>query len=359
MAKKVLVVGGGIIGASIALHLVRTGSDVTVLDACDGGGLATSHAFAWINASWGNPQFYFQFRRRSMAGWARLKSELLDLPLSWCGGLLWDLPADELAAYAEEYARWGYGVRFVDRSEALQIEPHLISVPERVLHIAEEGMVEPVAAARIMLDAAIALGAKLVRRTRVASLCATGASIVGVAVESGETLEADEVVVAAGTDTPRLLKTVGVGLKLDTPPGLIMHSTVSENRLLNGLIMSPDCHMRQTHEGRIIAGADFAGADPKGQEVEMARRLLDSVKATVGGAEGLEVGFFTVGYRPTPADGFPAIGRIGNFDGLYVTVLHSGITLAPLVGELAAREITTGMRDPDLAVYDPRRATLA
>ena len=91
----------------------------------------------------------------------------------------------------------------------------------------------------------------------------------------------------------------------------------------------------------------------------MARRLLESVKATVGGAEGLEVGFFTVGYRPTPADGFPAIGRVGDFDGLYVTVMHSGITLAPLVGEPAAQEIATGKRDPDLAPYDPRRAALA
>ncbi len=102
MGKRVLVVGGGIIGASVVWHLTRAGCDVTVLDAGDGGGLATSQSFAWINASWGNPEFYFHFRRRSMAGWKRLKAELPEIPLTWCGGLLWDLPlapiVGELAA---------------------------------------------------------------------------------------------------------------------------------------------------------------------------------------------------------------------------------------------------------------------
>jgi glycine/D-amino acid oxidase-like deaminating enzyme len=83
------------------------------------------------------------------------------------------------------------------------------------------------------------------------------------------------------------------------------------------------------------------------------------VKRSVAGAAALGLAFHTVGYRPTPADGFPAIGRMPGMEGLYVAVMHSGVTLAPLVGELAAKEIATGKRDPDLAPYDPGRAALA
>ena len=64
--QRVIVAGAGIIGASIAWHLTRDGADVTVI-AEDTGGVATPNSFAWINASWGNPEFYFRFRRRSMA----------------------------------------------------------------------------------------------------------------------------------------------------------------------------------------------------------------------------------------------------------------------------------------------------
>jgi glycine/D-amino acid oxidase-like deaminating enzyme len=270
---------------------------------------------------------------------------------------MWDLPPAELAAYAEEHGRWGYRMRWVDRVAALRIEPNLKAPPERALHILEEGMVEPVFAARALLAGAMAQGARFLERTRVASLLLRRGRVAGVATEAGATLEADETVVAAGADTARLLATIGVQLQMSAPAGLIMHSTVVGRRLLRGLVMAPEFHMRQTREGRIIVGTDFAGGDPQGRDQEMARDLLAKLRVMLAGAENLEVGFVTVGNRPTPADSFPAIGRVR--DGLYVTVLHSGVTLAPLVGELAAREIAIGERDHDLAPYDPRRTALA
>ena len=38
--------------------------------------MATPNSFAWINASWGNPEFYYRFRVRSMAEWKRLAAAL-------------------------------------------------------------------------------------------------------------------------------------------------------------------------------------------------------------------------------------------------------------------------------------------
>ncbi|TJV65553.1 MAG: FAD-binding oxidoreductase, partial [Mesorhizobium sp.] len=67
------------------------------------------------------------------------------------------------------------------------------------------------------------------------------------------------------------------------------------------------------------------------------------------GADGLELDFHTVGYRPTPADGFPIVSRADGVGGLYIAVMHSGITLAAAVGLFAAREILEGERDVLLA----------
>jgi glycine/D-amino acid oxidase-like deaminating enzyme len=83
--------------------------------------------------------------------------------------------------------------------------------------------------------------------------------------------------------------------------------------------------------------------------------LFEVTKAALRGADGLEFDFHTVGYRPTPADGFPIIGRAEGVSGLYIAVMHSGITLAPAVGLFATREILKGERDPLLAPYGSER----
>ena len=69
------------------------------------------------------------------------------------------------------------------------------------------------------------------------------------------------------------------------------------------------------------------------------------------GGDALTLDFHTLGYRPMPSDGFPIIGRAAGVDGLYVAVMHSGITLAPVVGLFAAEEVLDGRRDPLLAPY--------
>ena len=76
-------------------------------------------------------------------------------------------------------------------------------------------------------------------------------------------IHADEIVVAAGARSAALLDSAGITLKMTAPAGLLTHSKPAP-RLLNGLVMTPGLHIRQTAEGRIVAGTDFAGADPEG-----------------------------------------------------------------------------------------------
>ena len=355
MPKRIIIVGAGIIGASAAYHLATAGARVSVLEAGDAGGVATRNSWAWINASWGNPEPYFRLRIRAIEEWRRLGTENAALRANWCGGLIWDLPPADLDAYAEERRAWGHPIRRVSREEILAIEPNLRDVPEHAYHVAEEGMVEPLAAASALLDAARALGAEVLTDTPVKWLEGEE-RIEGVMTDDG-VIHADETVIAAGVHTSALLDSAGITLKLTAPAGLLAHSKPAP-RLLNGLVMTPRLHVRQTAEGRIVAGTDFAGADPEGEPQALAADLQRRVEGLVKGAEGLGLDFLTVGHRPTPADGFPAIGRPRGRDGLYAIVTHSGVTLAPALGRFAAEELLTGVRNPLLAPYHPDRPTL-
>ena len=70
---------------------------------------------------------------------------------------------------------------------------------------------------------------------------------------------------------------------------------------------------------------------------------------------GAPVERVTVGYRVLPIDGFPIIGFAVRCPNLYVAAMHSGITLAPLVGQLAALEILDGAQVDLLQPYRPER----
>lgn len=354
-AKEVIVIGAGIIGASIAWHLTRAGAKVTVIAGSGAGGIATPNSFAWINASWGNPEVYFRLRIRSMAEWTRLANEAPGIPLQWCGGLCWDLPAAELEAYAAEHSLWGYGIERVDRVGAARIEPNLTELPDFALYVAEEGVAEPVAATQALLADAERRGARIVAGTTVTALVQANGRIAGVDTSGGR-IAADEVVIAAGAGSPAIAATAGIELPIETPPGLIVHSRPYQ-KLLNGLVIGDRLHMRQTAEGRIIAGSDFGGADPGMDAAATARDLFAAMKAMLRGTDGLELDFHTIGYRPTPVDGFPIIGRAEGTSGVYVAVMHSGITLAPAVGLFAACKILDGERDPLLDPYGLGRFT--
>jgi glycine/D-amino acid oxidase-like deaminating enzyme len=118
--------------------------------------------------------------------------------------------------------------------------------------------------------------------------------------------------------------------------------------------------MRQTAGGRLLAGAGFAGGDPGGDPKVTAEELFAKVKsmfkAEASGVETLELDFFTVGHRPTPQDGLPILGASG-LKGLTLAVMHSGVTLAAIVGEVLADQVVHGKKDPALDAFALGRFT--
>ena len=94
---KILVVGSGIIGASIALSCVNLGADVVVLEKNKLGGAASSNSFGWINASFAESPAYFDLRNAAVNAFRNLKTELnLNDSVSWQGTLWWEDSGQEL-----------------------------------------------------------------------------------------------------------------------------------------------------------------------------------------------------------------------------------------------------------------------
>lgn len=349
MAKTVIIIGSGIIGSSIAWHMAKAGATVTVVDALATGGVATAGSWAWINASWGNPEPYFRLRERAMLEWRRIDREVPGLEVDWCGGLLWDLPREQLEAFADEHEKWGYGIRRVSGAEISILEPTLKSPPDFALHVAEEGKIEPLETAQALLAGAAGLGADVLANSAVRWLVEKNGRVTGVALVDG-VLHADEVIIAAGTGSGALAETIGVKLGLMAVPGLLTYSKPL-GEVLRGLVMSPALHVKQDRLGRLVAGSDFTGTVPDGDTGEAARKLHEAVQQMIAGAEHAGLDSYSLTERPTPSDGFPLVGYLPGKSGAYVAVTHSGVTLAPAIGRMVAEEVLHETRDGLLAPY--------
>jgi glycine/D-amino acid oxidase-like deaminating enzyme len=322
---------------------------VSIVDAGKPGGVATRGSWGWINASWGHSQPYFSLRIRAMEEWQALQHDLPVVSVNWAGGLFWDLGADELQTFATQFSSWGYGVRRIGRTEVLRIEPNLTNPPDVAAYVASEGAAEPVEVTQALLAAASELGARVMSHTRVQSLVPEGDRIRGVLTDHGR-IDSDEVIVAAGSETAVLAATAGFALPTAGTPGLLVVSKPHE-RLLNGLVMGPTVYLRQSSAGRLIGCADF---DRISDPTAAAMDLFHEIKATVKPSVSLQFDYSVVAHRPQPKDGLPAVGRFGATPGIYLAIMHSGVTLAPLIGRLVADEIITGRRNKLLDPYGPR-----
>ncbi len=353
MSKKVIVIGAGIIGASLAYHLVKAGASVAVIDALPkSGGVATPNTWGWINASYFNPEPYAKLRMRSMEMWQAL-SPIADLQVNWCGSLLWDVSADELRAYQKQHTAWGYKVQLLERDGISRIEPTLMDPPELVAYAAGEGVIEPDAAVRGFMNAAVALGASPINSQNVTGFETRGSRVFGLNTDAG-LIEADEVVVAAGVGSTDLLKSIGIALPLKPSAALVVYSKPIA-QLLNTMLIAPGMELRQDAGGRILIATDLVdGQSPE----EQAHSEILKIRGTLRGAEHLELERFAIGHRPMPQDGFPLVGRMNSIEGLYIAVTHSGITLAPAIGAFGAEDILNDHRHELLAPYPPDRNIL-
>ena len=129
--------------------------------------------------------------------------------------------------------------------------------------------------------------------------------------------------------------------------GLLANTVPTKPGLLNSIIYAAELHLRQTADGRIRFGSDSVDADPDNDPQAVADDLFAKLQKSLKEGDRLEYDYYTVGYRPTPQDGFPILVETG-VDGLTVAVMHSGVSNAAIVGELISKLVLKGEKDPAL-----------
>jgi len=358
----IIVAGAGIIGASITYHLARRGARVTLVDSQHPGSGATGRSMGWINATFSKrPRAYFHLNQAGIAAWRRMEDELpVTLKVQWGGSVAWfpsGADADALRDNVRHHSAWGYAVRLIDEKELRGLLPN-VSPGEigAACHSELEASVDPLDALGVLLGHARHYGARILAGCEVAALLLEDGRVRAVQTNAG-TLEANTVVLAAGVNSPRLAQMAGIRIPLKDSPGVLIHTEPTEP-IIDRVVLAPDAHFKQTLDGRIIAGGPIvagAGTATTEANVDQAREIRETVERYLPQLKRVPTERVTLGYRVMPLDEYPIVGFAAACPNLYVAATHSGVTLAPLIGQLAASEILDCVSSPALQPYRPDR----
>jgi glycine/D-amino acid oxidase-like deaminating enzyme len=346
-----LIIGAGITGAALAFQLSRKREAVTIVSTHAEGGLASAASFGWLNASFFLSRPHYHLRHEGLAAHRRLTDALPGVPTTWQGCLWYEATGEAQEETASDLSALCYRVDRLTRAEIAQRLPALGPVPETALFFPEEGVADPADLARALIAAA---GAQVVRATVSAVTHAQGRAT-GVETDLGP-LTADRVILATGTGTPPLLAPFGYVLPMLQRPGLMV-TTNPLPPICPVILATPDQEVRQDAEGRLVApaaaGHQSDHAETLGAFPIIVNATLQRLRALFPGQD-IHFARQAMALRPVPGDGLPVAGQ-GPIPGLWVAVMHSGATLAPVVAELLAEEITGGPESPLLADFRPAR----
>jgi glycine/D-amino acid oxidase-like deaminating enzyme len=357
---SVVVVGGGIIGCSTAVHLVDRGVLPVLIDPERPGQGTSTGSFASISAFGKDPVAWFQLACAGMSGWQRFARRLGgDVGLRRAGEVRWASDPEEGRRLAREVADArgrGYPVRLVDQAEVERLLPDAHAGPVAAASFApNDGQVEPplvLRACRRVLEEA---GARLV----------TGRARLrldddGVKVEVGEeVLRPRTCVLAAGAEAVHVAATVGLEVPTVSSPGMLVQ-TRPLPPLTDRVVYlpggpGPPVHLRQRADGRVLVGERTQETVAGEPGLHHARALLAQAARLFPPLAGMGVDRWWLAYRAMPSDRLPIVGPLPWLEGLYLAVSHSGVTLAPVLGRLVADEVAEHAADGLLAPFRPAR----
>jgi glycine/D-amino acid oxidase-like deaminating enzyme len=366
---RIGIVGGGIVGAAIAMRCAQAGADVTLLEKVAPAAGATSKSLAWINAFM-DDDYYMKMRLRAIDRWQAI-NKTLNMGVVWGGYVNFtDREADRgrMAAQVAHLAAAGQPTKMIDGAELKRLAPEI--QPGKfveAIYSPSGGHVDPVDATRRFLAAATAAGAKILYPCPVTAIEPGGK---GVTLVTGRGRMAfDRVLIAGGVDAPAMLASLGYAMPLVHSPGALMHTKpmppmtrlvydgpgiLEWKQAANGSVVGLEASVPPSlpvHEEILKRVVAFP---PGIAEMHGARILSKLAAYTPALAQG-EVSHVTLGFRPMPKDGFPIVGSLPGIPAVSVCVTHSGVTLAPLLGDFMAAELVEGRDEPSLAPYRPGR----
>ena len=361
----VLIVGGGVIGSSIAYHLALRRTRVVVLDQAPP---ATSPSASWASAGGVRAQRRdpreWALTRAAARRWPGLAEELgADTEFRQGGHLHLVETDDDREALEERVARErdaGLDVRIVDAAEARRLAPGITETVIAAAFSPGDGQANPVATTRAFAAAAASRGVSF-RTGAPARLLAEGQRVPG-AVAGGETFTAETVVLAAGAWSPGLVRPAGVHLPI-VPRGPQMILTEPAPPVLAPTITGSGraLSLKQLPGGAYFIGGGWPSDVDAGRMTCTVRD--DSVRGSWRVAAEVWVPLRACrirqawcGLEAESADGVPLIGPVPDMAGLYVAAGFSGhgFQLAPAVGAAVAASLH-GEPAPELDPLSPAR----
>jgi sarcosine oxidase subunit beta len=392
----VLIIGGGIAGASTAYHLAQHGHEVTLLERGEIASEASGVNAGSIGAiGWGHtPDLEAYLTMGSLEIFQSLQLDLgYDIAFRQ-SGCLQAIHTEAQYVYIRDRVQHlqahGYNVALLSSRDARNIEPELNPALLGCMYMPLRAQADPQQATRALAAAAARSGARIRTQHAVTSVQQRPDDTYMVET-ADDTFIAGMLIIAAGawcaeigiwlglhipikpvrgqmwaTEQlpPRVFHTISSaasamdwhhapGNDHETPPHLTHRGSVRRTRHLYG---------RQTRNGDIIFGGDrqLVGyntvPDPAGIEVNHAHaaEVLPLLST-------LSIARTWAGLMPFSLDGAPLIGQIPQRRNLYIVsgLASSGFGRGPMAGKLLADTIHTGQPHPVLAEADPARCVAA
>jgi glycine/D-amino acid oxidase-like deaminating enzyme len=352
---RVLVCGGGVIGACIAYFLSQRRVEAVVIERAGIACAAAGKSGGFLALDWCDGTPLAPLARRSFALHAELAAKL--------GG--WDyrrLDTLAVAASARRALRGSGGALpdWVGRAAALQ---------QQLGTTGTTGQVHPAKFTRGMMDAAITRGARLQMGEATGLLRGADGRVVGVLVD-GEPVPGDAVVIAMGPwsvlacrwlPLPMVFGLKGHSVILRTGSMVSPHALFVEYEGEDGATHAPEVFPRPDGTTYVCGLSSEAPLplDPKDVTTDAGAqaKLREMIRSFAARLADAEIVAAHACYRPVTRDSLPLMGRVPGVEGAYVATGHSvwGMLNAPATGEAMAELIVEGSTTVDIAAFDPAR----